>query len=54
MELFILYWLFSSLFMCGVYDGWDWKEHPWKCFSFLLVSVGLCFRYIWEVICLNR
>lgn len=38
MELFILYWLFSSLFMCGVYDKWDWKEEPWMCFftSFVL------------------
>lgn len=37
MELFILYWLFSSLFMCGVFDE-DWKENFWKCF---LISFGL-------------
>ena len=38
MELFILYWLFASLVMCGAFDGWDWKEHPWKCF---FASFGL-------------
>lgn len=37
MELFILYWLFSSLFMCGVFVG-DWKENFWTCF---FVSFGL-------------
>ena len=38
MEVLVIYWLFSSLFMCGVYDEWDWKEEPWKCF---FISFGL-------------
>lgn len=37
MELFILYWLFSSLFMCGVCDE-EWKESFLKGF---LISFGL-------------
>ena len=32
MEVLVLYWLFSSLFICGVSDEWDWKEQPLKCF----------------------
>lgn len=43
MELFILYWLFSSLFMCGVYDEWDWKGQPLKCFSISFVLGWIVF-----------
>lgn len=34
----IFYWLFSSLFMCGVYNEWDWEENSCKCF---FISFGL-------------
>ena len=41
MEVLVLYWLFSSLFMCGVFDD-DWEEQPWKGFF-------ICFGLGWFV-----
>ena len=37
MELFILYWLFSSLFICGTFYEDDWKSHPIMCFCMSFV-----------------
>ena len=53
MEVLILYWLFSSLFICGTFYEDDWKVHPIMCFCMSFVLGGLCSQFFWVIFILN-